>query len=78
MLDFSVSVKDLNLLGCNLSRPECVAATKAGDIRVLGNCASIGFGGPDLKTIYIGSLFNHQVATFRSPIAGAVPPHWEF
>ncbi|MBT6136004.1 MAG: hypothetical protein HOH65_00910 [Rhodospirillaceae bacterium] len=50
----------------------------AGKHSVLGNCASIGFGGPDLKTVYIGSLFNDKVTTFRSPIAGAVPPHWEF
>lgn len=45
---------------------------------VLGNCASIGFGGPDLRTCYIGSLAAERIACFRSPVPGAVPPHWEF
>jgi hypothetical protein len=39
---------------------------------------TIGFGGPDLKTVYLGSLFGRQIATFRSPIAGAAPVQWEF
>ena len=49
-----------------------------GNASILGNCASIGFGGPDLKTVYIGSLASDRIASFRSPIAGAVPPHWKF
>ncbi len=44
----------------------------------LGNSASICFGGPDLRTAYIGSLGLDRVATFRSPVSGAVPPHWRF
>ena len=48
----------------------------AGRDRTLGNLASIAFGGPDLRTVYLGSLFGERVATFRSPIAGAEPPHW--
>ena len=44
----------------------------------LGNIASITFGGPDLKTGYLGSLAGSKVATFTSPIAGAQPPHWNF
>ena len=35
-------------------------------------------GGPDLKTVYLGSLFGTRVATFRSPIAGAKPVQWDF
>jgi hypothetical protein len=50
----------------------------AGRNRVLGNLASITFGGPDLKTAYLGSLFGERIATFRSPIAGAAPPHWGY
>jgi SMP-30/Gluconolactonase/LRE-like region len=46
--------------------------------RVLGNLASVTFGGPDLKTVYLGSLFGARIATFRSPIAGAEPPHWRY
>jgi len=50
----------------------------AGKARVLGNLASIAFGGDDLKTVYLGSLHSTQIGTFRSPIAGAAPVHWEF
>jgi SMP-30/Gluconolactonase/LRE-like region len=48
----------------------------AGRDRTLGNLSSVAFGGPDLKTVYLGSLFGERIATFRSPIAGAAPPHW--
>lgn len=50
----------------------------AGKARLLGNLASIAFGGSDLKTVFMGSLHGTQIATFRSPIAGAAPVHWEF
>ena len=50
----------------------------AGRDRVLGNLASVTFGGPDLRTVYLGSLFASRIATFRSPIAGALPPHWHY
>ena len=50
----------------------------SGGRRRLGNLSGIGFGGPDLKTVYLGSLFGRQIATFRSPIAGAKPVQWEF
>jgi sugar lactone lactonase YvrE len=46
--------------------------------RTLGNLSSLAFGGPDLKTVYLGSLFGARIATFRSPIAGATPPHWRY
>jgi hypothetical protein len=49
-----------------------------GNTSILGNCASIGFGGPDLKTCYVGSLASNRIASFRSPVAGAAPPHWKF
>jgi len=75
------------------SEPEVVAAVErkyqdgvtleradidAGRAGVLGNLASIAFGGPDLRTVYLGSLFGSRIATFRSPIAGARPPHWDY
>jgi hypothetical protein len=50
----------------------------SGGTRRLGNLSGIGFGGPDLKTVYLGSLFGTRLATFRSPIAGAEPVHWSF
>jgi hypothetical protein len=50
----------------------------AGRARPLGNLASIAFGGPDLRTAYLGALFAGRIATFRAPIAGAEPPHWRY
>ena len=50
----------------------------SGGQRKLGNLSGICFGGPDLKTVYLASLFGHQVASFRSPVAGAPPVQWEF
>jgi hypothetical protein len=50
----------------------------AGRDGVLGNLASVTFGGPDLRTVFLGSLFADRIATFRSPIAGATPPHWHY
>lgn len=46
--------------------------------RRLANIASITFGGPDRRTAYLGSLAGGSLATFRSPVAGAEPPHWHF
>lgn len=43
---------------------------------VLRNIASVSFGGPDLKTVYLGSLAGDSLAVFRSPVAGAPLPHW--
>ena len=44
----------------------------------LRNVSSVAFGGPDLKTVYLGNLAGHRLATFRSPVAGAEPPHWRY
>ena len=49
-----------------------------GGRRPAGNLSGISFGGPDLKTVYLGSLFAPHLASFRSPIAGAPPVQWEF
>lgn len=49
-----------------------------GSKRRLANIASIGFGGPDLHTVYMGSLAHDGIQTFRSPIKGAPLVHWEF
>ena len=46
--------------------------------KLLKNIASITFGGPDLKTGYLGSLGGDTLATFRSPVAGRAPAHWRF
>ncbi|MBT3991117.1 MAG: SMP-30/gluconolactonase/LRE family protein [Rhodospirillaceae bacterium] len=38
--------------------------------------ASVTFGGPDLKTAYIGSLRGTRIPYFTSPIAGLAMAHW--
>ena len=38
--------------------------------------ASITFGGPDLRTVYIGSLKGQRIPYFQAPIAGLPMVHW--
>ena len=38
--------------------------------------ASLTFGGPDLKTVYLGSLQGSRIPFFRSPVAGFALPGW--
>ena len=38
--------------------------------------ASVTFGGPDLKTVYIGSLRGNAIPYFDSPAAGLPMVHW--
>lgn len=38
--------------------------------------ASVTFGGPDLKTVYIGCLIGTTIPYFRSPVAGLPMVHW--
>jgi sugar lactone lactonase YvrE len=48
------------------------------DGTVLGSVSGLCFGGHDMKTVYLGSLTRSGIATFRSPIAGAVPHFWNY
>ena len=38
--------------------------------------ASVTFGGPDLRTVYLGSLMGSRIPAFRSPVAGLPMVHW--
>jgi len=38
--------------------------------------ASVTFGGPDLKTVYLGGLRSTNIPAFDSPIAGLPLAHW--
>jgi gluconolactonase len=38
--------------------------------------ASLTFGGPDLRTVYVGSLQGTRIPYFRSPVAGLPMVHW--
>ena len=42
----------------------------------LQHITSIAFGGPDLRTGYLGSLHARCVYRFQSPVAGVTPVHW--
>ena len=42
----------------------------------VSNLSSIAFGGPDLKTLYLGGLGNREVQALRSPVAGMPMEHW--
>jgi sugar lactone lactonase YvrE len=42
----------------------------------LSNLSSIAFGGPDLKSIYLGGLGHDSLRVLRSPVAGAPMGHW--
>lgn len=46
--------------------------------RVLPNVTSLAFGGPDLRTAYLGSVSGERIAAFDSPVAGARPVHWDW
>ncbi len=39
--------------------------------------ASITFGGPDLRTVYIGSLMGTTIPYFTAPVAGLPMVHWK-
>ena len=54
------------------------AHLELGAKRPLRNIASVSFGGPDLKTVYLGCLSNDRIVSFRSPIAGAEPVCWRY
>ena len=46
--------------------------------RKLGNISSLAFGGPDLRTVYLGCLLDDCLYRFRSPVAGRAPFHWHY
>jgi sugar lactone lactonase YvrE len=43
---------------------------------VLVNLSCITFGGPDLRTAYLGSLGGQSIATFKTATPGLAPAHW--
>lgn len=42
----------------------------------VSNLSSVAFGGPDLKTLYMGGLGIDAVQALRSPVAGMPMAHW--
>lgn len=44
----------------------------------LRSISSLAFGGPDLRTAYLGCLLGDQIASFRTEVMGRPPVHWHF
>ncbi len=44
--------------------------------RTLANISSLAFGGPDLRTAYLGCLHGDAIASFAAPVTGRPPVHW--
>ena len=44
----------------------------------LKSISSIAFGGPDRRTAYLGNLLDDRLYSFRSPVAGLAPVHWDY
>ena len=53
--------------------PEVMAATKG---TIAPWMASLTFGGPDLRTVYLGSLLGTTIPYFEAPVAGLPLAHW--
>jgi sugar lactone lactonase YvrE len=53
--------------------PEVMAATKGS---IAPWMASLTFGGPDLRTVYLGSLMGTSIPYFTAPVAGLPMTHW--
>jgi hypothetical protein len=53
--------------------PEVMAATKG---TIAPWMASLTFGGPDLRTVYLGSLLGTSIPYFHAPVAGLPMAHW--
>lgn len=46
------------------------------DGRTIQTPTHLAFGGPDLQTVFVGSLRMTTIPTFRAPVAGLAPRHW--
>jgi gluconolactonase len=53
--------------------PEVMAATKGS---IAPWMASLTFGGPDLRVVYLGSLMGTTIPYFLAPVAGLPMAHW--
>lgn len=44
----------------------------------LRNISSIAFGGPERRLSYLGCLLGTHITSFRAPVAGVKPVHWDW
>ena len=61
-------------LAGTLDRPELSAPRE----RRLRHVSRLALGGAELRTVYLGCLDGDALATFRSPVAGLLPVHWNW
>jgi len=66
-------VEQAFLLG-NMGRPHLDKSNG----KVLKNISSLAFGGPGLRTAYLGCLLDDRIAYFDAPVTGHPPYHWNF
>ena len=61
-------------------RSHAMAAEHLGKIpgTLLQQLTSVAFGGPDRRTVYLGSLHGSSLYRFRTSVAGAPVPWWTF
>ena len=57
-----------------VAQPTDMLATVGSTLQLV---TSLTFGGPDLRTAYIGSLGMNRLPTFRSPVPGLPMRHWK-
>ncbi len=55
-------------------QPADMAATVGKTLQLV---TSVTFAGPDLRTVYVGSLGMNRLPTFRSPVPGLPMRHWK-
>lgn len=70
----TVAALEAAFVAGTLNRPQLSSARG----HRLRNITSLAFGGPDLRTVFMGCLAGDALATFRSPVAGLVPVHWHW
>jgi gluconolactonase len=56
------------------AQPTDMAATAGKTLQLV---TSVTFGGPDLRTVYVGSLGMSRLPTFQSPVPGLPMHHWK-
>lgn len=61
-------------IAAGTAEPSDMVATVGKTLQLV---TSVTFGGPDLRTVYIGSLAMNRLPTFRSPVAGLPMRHWK-
>lgn len=60
-------------LAAGTLEPGDVMATAGATLKLV---TSVAFGGPDLRTVYLGSIGMDRLPTFRSPVPGLPLAHW--